>query len=90
MFIPSRVSKYIIPNLSGYDSRFDARGKVGRCQRRRGLDENDGEGREIENVCTVRRGLAIAGSNFALFVKIRTKCVCGDRSENKMHKRECI
>lgn len=45
------------------------------------------EGQEIENVCTVRRGLAVVGSNFALFVKIRTECV---RGVNKMHKRECI
>lgn len=46
--------------------------KVGRCQLCRGLGENDGEGREIENVCTVRRGLAIAGVS-CLFSKIETR-----------------
>jgi len=42
----------------GYDSRFGVPRKVDRCQRRREHDENDGDGREIENVCIVRRGLA--------------------------------
>lgn len=80
-------SIYREPNSNGYDFRFEVRENVGRCQRRRGLGENGGEGREIENVCTVRRGLAVAGSNFALFVKKQAWNVCGDRSD-KMHKRE--
>lgn len=73
MFIPSRV--YTESNFQ-VDFRFEVREKSVDVNVIAGSEKGLGdEGQEIENVCTVRRELAVAGSNFALFVKIRTKCV---------------